>query len=141
MKYLIGSDHGGYKLKEAIKQHFKKNNLKLVDVGPKNYDPEDDFNDYAKKLVKNLKKDKGILICGTGQGMTIQANRYKGVICSLSWNVNSAKHSKEHLNANVIALPSTLSKKKAIEIINTWKNSKFIQKQKYKRRLEKLDET
>ena len=145
MKYLIASDHAGYKIKEELKKYFEKEEIDYLDIGPNKYNKEDDFNDYAKKLVKKLLQiknttaSKGILICGTGQGMCIQANRYKEIICSLSWNKESAKHSKEHLNANIISVPSSVSKKEVVDIFNIWKKTKFINKEKYKRRLKKFD--
>jgi len=137
----IGSDHAGFKLKEEIKKFLSKSNYFFEDVGPFKYKANDDFPDYAVAVcdkVLRKKGSKGILFCGTGQGMSIVANKKKGIVSALCWDESSAKHAKEHLNANVISVPSTLKSKTVRKIIKLWMESKFINKQKYTRRLDKI---
>jgi len=141
-KIFIGSDHRGFYLKEKIKNYLK-NKYKVIDVGNFNYDPLDDYPDFAKNLVKNILKEKnsyGILICGTGVGMTIAANRKKGIFCGLVFNKDQAQRAKKEDNINVISLPADfLTFKKAKEIIDVFLKTKFSRKRKYTQRLKKID--
>jgi len=140
-KYFIASDHAGFDLKEKIKKYFSKK-IDLVDLGAYSYDPLDDYNDFAIKVVKQVKKNKnhkGILICGTGQGMSIQANRFSKIRCALCWNKYIAKQAKEHLNANILALSGKfLDLKTAKDIVEEWINIKPLTSKKYKNRINKL---
>ena len=127
-KILIASDHAGFKLKEIIKQYLSKKKIKVVDVGPSKL-TKVDYPDYAHKLSKKInlnKKLTGILVCGSGIGMEMTANRYKNVRAALCYNQKSAKLSRLHNNANVITLGSRLTKKSvALKCINTFLNTKF----------------
>jgi ribose 5-phosphate isomerase B len=135
-KIYIASDHGGFELKEKLIESMKE----LIDLGPKKYNKNDDFPDYAKKLAKKIKKDdKGILICGTGQGMSIVANKIKNIRAALCFNEYTAKCAKEHLNANIITIGArTTSLNTAKKIIKTWLKTKFSKNKKYQRRLNKI---
>ncbi len=136
----MASDHAGFKLKEKIKKFLINKNFKFEDLGPKKYNKKDDYPDFAKMVCKKVAKEKvlGILICGTGQGMCIAANKQKGIRAALSWNKKTAKHAKEHLNANIICLGSKfVNEKQTKEIINVWMKSKF-QKGRSLRRLNKI---
>lgn len=105
-KIWIASDHRGLALKEELKVQFPKKNWK--DLGPFSSAPVD-YPDYAEKLCKNLgKEDKGVLICGTGQGMCIKANRFKHIRAALCWDEQIAFFSRKHNDANVICFPGTL---------------------------------
>lgn len=139
IKYFIASDHAGFELKEKLKKYFS-GKIDLVDLGPKYYDPLDDYNDFAIKVVKKINKNnKGILICGTGQGMSIQANRFPNIRCALCWDKRIAKQAKEHLNSNIISLPGLfIDFRTAKEIINTWINTKPLKNKKYLNRIKKL---
>lgn len=141
-KIFIASDHAGFGLKEKIKKHLEKAGLNFEDLGPYTHKNDDDYNDYAIKLVDKLKgskNNKGILVCGTGQGMSIQANRFAGIRCALCWNKQVARKAREHLDANVISLPGKyIGINTAKDIINSWLNAKPLQKEKYKRRIRKL---
>lgn len=142
-KYFIASDHAGFELKEKIKAYLQKSKLDFEDLGPKTYNAKDDYNDYAKKVIKKIKQNKnnkGILVCGTGQGMSIQANRYSGIRCALCWNKEIGKQAKEHLDANIISVPGKyINIKIAKEIITAWKNAKPLTLDKHKRRIKKLE--
>jgi len=132
----IGADHAGFKLKEKIKKFLK--NYKIKDLGAFKYNKNDDYPDFAKKVANQVKKNKiqGILICGTGQGMAITANKIKGIRAALCWNTKTAKQSKEHLNANILVLPAKTKNTK--KIINTWLNTKFTKEKRHIRRINKI---
>jgi len=142
-KYFLASDHAGFPLKEKIKKFLKTEKLNFVDLGPKVFAAEDDYNDYAIKVVREIKKNKnhkGILVCGTGQGMSIAANRHKGIRCALCWNKEIASQAKQHLDANIISLPGKyITIATAKEIIKTWRKEKALSLEKHKRRIKKLD--
>ncbi len=96
---LISSDHAGYDLKKSIKTYLSKRNFKITDCGPYS-DASVDYPDYAKKLAKKISSNNyGILICGSGIGMSIMANRYKKVRASLVFNTKTAKLAREHNNS------------------------------------------
>ena len=111
-KLLIASDHAGFDLKKNVISSLEKKRFKIIDLGP--YSKESvDYPDYAKKLSKKIKDNSfGILICGSGIGMSIMANRYKNVRASLVHNNKTAKLAREHNNANVLILGSRILKKK-----------------------------
>ena len=127
-KILIASDHAGFKLKEIIKTYLSKKKIKVLDLGPFK-SVKVDYPDYAHKLSKKInlnKKLTGVLVCGSGIGMEITANRYKNVRAALCYNQKSAKLSRLHNNANVITLGSRLIKKSvALKCIDTFLNTKF----------------
>ena len=128
-KILIASDHAGFKLKEIIKKYFFKRKIKFLDLGPFNLNKVD-YPDYAHKLGSKISSNNqkfGILICGSGNGMIITANKYKKVRAALCYSEKSAKLSRLHNNANVIALGSRLTRKNvAIKCVNIFLNTKFI---------------
>ena len=127
-KILIASDHAGFKLKEIIKRYLSKKKIKVVDLGPSQL-IKVDYPDYAHKLSKKInlnKKLTGVLVCGSGTGMEMTANRYKNVRAALCYNQKSAKLSRLHNNANIITLGSRLTKKSvALKCINIFLNTKF----------------
>ena len=127
-KILIASDHAGFKLKEIIKKYLSKKKIKVLDLGPFEL-VKVDYPDYAHKLSKKInlnKKLTGVLVCGSGIGMEMTANRYKNVRAALCYNQKSAQLSRLHNNANIITLGSRLTKKSvALKCINTFLNTKF----------------
>lgn len=140
-KIYIGSDHAGFKLKEKIKKFLVKENYKVEDLGAHKYDCNDDYPDYALKVCKKVLKTggKGILICGAGQGVSIVANKIPGIRAALCWNKNSAKLSKEHLNANVLCLGQrTLKLEFVNKIVKFWLETPFISKGRHIRRINKI---
>ena len=109
----IASDHAGFKLKEEIKDYLIENNFSVFDLGPYN-DRSVDYPDYAKKLgnrIKLKKSNVGILVCGSGTGMAISANKIKTIRAAVCYNLKSTRLSRQHNNANIIALGSRLIKK------------------------------
>ena len=126
-KIYIASDHAGFKLKSNILSKFDKKK-KIIDLGP-NSSISVDYPDYAKKLSKKIASDKGslgILICGSGMGMSIAANKIKNVRAALCYSNKNTKLSRLHNNANIITLGERLiSKNKAINLIKIFLSTKF----------------
>ena len=127
-KIFISSDHAGFKLKEEIKSHLSKKKLSFQDLGPFN-DDRVDYPDYAHKVARKVMTNKsnvGILVCGSGMGMNIAANRHKNIRAAQCFNLKSTKLSRLHNDANIITLGSRLlTKKLAINCVNTFLNTKF----------------
>ena len=127
-KICIASDHAGYKLKENIKDFLIKKNVSIFDLGPMNENSVD-YPDYAKKVanrVKDNKSDIGILVCGSGTGMAISANKIKDIRAAVCYNNQSTRLSRLHNNANIISLGSRLTKKNtAIKLVSIFLNTKF----------------
>jgi ribose 5-phosphate isomerase B len=127
-KIFISSDHAGYKLKELIKLQLNKKKFKYTDLGPKN-DNSVDYPDYAHKVAKKVKTNKdylGILVCGSGIGMNIVANRHKNIRAAQCFNLKSTKLSRLHNDANIITLGSRLlTKKNALNCVSVFLNTKF----------------
>jgi len=126
-KIFIASDHAGYNLKEFIISKLSKKK-KISDLGPETIDSVD-YPDYAKKLAKKVASSKGsfgILICGSGMGMAITANKTKNIRAALCYSINNTKLSRLHNNANIITLGARLiNKNKAINLIRVFLNTKF----------------
>ena len=127
-KIFISSDHAGYKLKEAIKLHLTKKKLSYQDMGP-NSDKRVDYPDFAHKVARRVKTNKnnvGILVCGSGMGMNIAANRHKNIRAAQCFNLKSTKLSRLHNDANIITLGSRLlTKKNALSCVSVFLNTKF----------------
>jgi len=127
-KIFISSDHAGYKLKELIKLHLDKKKIKYSDLGPDN-NARVDYPDYAHKVAKNVKINNnniGILVCGSGTGMNIVANRHKNIRAAQCFNLKSTKLSRLHNDANIITLGSRLlTKKNALNCVSVFLNTKF----------------
>ncbi|MDA9598398.1 ribose 5-phosphate isomerase B [Candidatus Pelagibacter sp.] len=127
-KIFISSDHAGFKLKEFIKIYLSKKNLVFQDLGPHNKNKVD-YPDYAHKVAKKVKNNKnniGILVCGSGTGMNITANKHKNIRAAQCFNLKSTKLSRLHNDANIITLGSrVLSKKNALNFVGVFLNTKF----------------
>ena len=127
MNILIGSDHAGYLLKEKIKEYLiTQNNYTIVDVGCFNKN-SCDYPIIADKLCKEFRlHDIGILVCGTGIGMSIKANRYKYIRCALCHNVITAEFGRKHNNANILALGSRIiNDDDTLKIVDAFLNTQF----------------
>lgn len=142
MTVFIASDHAGYGLKQALLPFLSEElGLDIVDLGCSSSRAVD-YPDFAKLLVRNVKAEKtnqGILLCGTGIGMSITANRVKGIRCALCHNTEYAKLSKEHNDANVIALGARfLDEETAKSILKVWFDTDFIGA-RHKKRVDLID--
>ncbi|MDS9472281.1 ribose 5-phosphate isomerase B [Sporosarcina pasteurii] len=142
MKIAISSDHGGNKLRQEIIQLLEERGVEYEDFGPKT-DESVDYPDYASPVSEGVASgqfERGILICGTGIGMSIAANKVKGVRCALVHDVFTAKATREHNDTNVLAMGErVIGAGLAREIVATWLNTEF-EGGRHARRLEKLHE-
>ena len=127
-KICISSDHAGFDLKENIKNYLIKKKVSIFDLGPY-VNKSVDYPDYAKKLanrIKAKKSDLGILVCGSGTGMAISANKIKTIRAAVCYNVKSTRLSRQHNNANIIALGARLTKKSlSLKLVETFLKTKF----------------
>ncbi len=127
-KIFISSDHAGFKLKETIKSYLIKKKIDFEDLGPYN-SVRVDYPDFAHKVarkVRNNKNNIGILVCGSGMGMNIAANRHKNIRAAQCFNLKSTKLSRLHNDANIITLGSRLlTEKTALSCISVFLNTKF----------------
>lgn len=135
----IGSDHGGYTLKQALIEYFNEKGYAYKDFGT-NGEASVDYPDYGTKVGEAVVKggfEFGIVICGTGIGISISANKVKGVRCALVYDVHTATLARQHNNANVIALGGrTTPVYKAIEMVEAFKNEVF--ESRHQKRLDKM---
>jgi len=139
-KIFISSDHAGFKLKENIKILLRKSKINFEDLGPKT-DNKVDYPDYAHKVarkVKISKKNIGILVCGSGTGMSIAANKHKNIRAAQCFNLKSTKLSRLHNDANIITLGSRLlTKKNALNCVSIFLKTKF-EGGRHKKRIKKI---
>lgn len=140
-KIYIASDHAGFLMKEFLVKEFAKLETKLIDLGCDSAEKSVDYPDYAQKLCKKMKDNSqefGILICGSGIGISIAANRFKHIRAALCHNVKSAKLARAHNNANVVCLGSRVIKNKAaLAITKAFLTSEF-EGERHARRVRKL---
>ena len=140
MRVGIGSDHGGFELKEYIVEYLRENGIEYRDYGTNSPDSVD-YPDYGKKVADGIisgKIDRGIVVCGTGIGISIACNKVKGIRAALCSDTYSARMSVEHNDANILALGGrVLGRDLAIEIVSTWLNAEF-KGGRHGRRIEKI---
>jgi len=141
MKIALGSDHRGYQLKENLKEYLKELNVEYLDFGCEN-EKSVDYPDIGFRVaieVKSGKYDRGILICGNGIGMSVVANKIKGIRAALCHNEFTARHSREHNDSNILILGGRIiGIGLAREIVRVWLNTNFSQKEKHINRLNKI---
>lgn len=141
MKIAIASDHGGFELKEKLKETFSAQNTPLTDLGTDSVESVD-YPDYADKMADYILKgnaDLGILVCGTGIGMSIAANRHKGIRAALIYNLESAELAKRHNNANILIFGGrTMTYEFVVQSIESFLNATF-EGGRHERRINKLD--
>ncbi len=146
MKIYVGADHNGFDLKKKVVRYLKSQGYSVNDEGDESYSPDDDFTIYASRVVHALQADninaRGILICGSGQGMVIAANRFKGIRAGLGWSVSAARSIRNDEDSNILALPAELFKTDLAwkNVVDTWLKTPFANATRYKRRNRQLDE-
>lgn len=146
MKVYIGADHRGFALKNDLVEYLKANGHDIADEGDKELDHEDDYPQFAgrvssKVLASEDKDSKGILLCGSGQGICMAANRFKGIRASLGYDQKSAKLARNDDDSNVLCLPADqLSKEEAFKIVDVWLKTPFAGAARYIRRIKEMDE-
>lgn len=139
----IGADHRGYKLKETLKIYLKELNFNFEDLGAHEINPEDDYPDYAtlvaKKVAEDLEKNRGILICGSGVGVDVTANKFKGVRSALCFDASQARASRNDDNTNILSLSADFTdENSAKEILKIWLETPFSRLERHVRRVEKI---
>lgn len=148
MKIYLGSDHAGFHLKEKVFAYLAKHNYDVQSVGDETLDPDDDFPEFAQaaalQIIGDDSKDpRAILICSSGQGMAIAANRFHGIRASVIWDAYEAKMTRNDNDSNILCLPARILEDddKAWEgIIETWLSTPFADAVRYKRRNAQIDE-
>lgn len=146
MKVYLGADHNGFGLKGKLTEYLTRQGYEVIDEGGSQLDPNDDFPVFAAKVAQAvLSSDdpdaRGILICGSGQGMCMAANRFKGIRASLAWDRQSAKEARNDDNANILCLPAKLlDTTEADLIVETWLTTPFANAARFNRRLKEIDE-
>lgn len=145
MTIFIGCDHRGFDLKNSLIEYLHEKDIRIEDLGNYQLDPEDDFPDYAKKvaqaILQNPEEFLGIVICGSGVGVAIAANRSKGIRCGIGFEESQVKHARENDHVNVLALAADfLNPETAKKLVDAFIESKPKEEQKYLRRIKKLDE-
>lgn len=138
----IGADHAGFELKEYLDRALLKKGYEVYDVGAQKLDKHDDYPDYAYKVARDVADTsdaKGILCCGSAQGMCIVANKVPGIRAVAPATLKEATLTKTHNNANVLCLAAwSLTKAKALALVTTWLNAEFSNEPRHIRRLKKI---
>ena len=148
MKIFLGADHNGFHLKEKIESYLAKQGYETEDVGGFELDPGDDFTDYAQMAVMKVlgedeKNDpRAILVCGSGQGMAMAANRFKGIRAAVLWDAREAKSVRNDDDSNVLCLPARILDDEAElwkDTVDTWLKTPFAGATRFKRRIAEMD--
>jgi ribose 5-phosphate isomerase B len=145
MKIYIGADHNGFDMKRGLIEQLTAAGFSVVDEGDKQLDPDDDFPQFASRVVLAMRASddddpRAILICGSGQGMCMAANRYKGIRASLVWSMEEAHASRNDDDSNVLCLPARyMQEGEAIKIAEAWLATPFAGAPRFKRRIKELD--
>lgn len=145
MTIYLGSDHAGFELKTILQQHLDHAGRHMEDCGARTLEDHDDYPRYAyavaTKILGGSDDDRGVLICGSGQGMSMAANRVNGVRAALAWSPDSARSARADDDANVLVLPARfVSADEAIEILDAFLATEFKADPKYQRRLDELEQ-
>ena len=143
-KIYIGSDHAGFKLKTILEEYLKKAGYTVVDLGPSAYDEDDDYPDFSYAVAQRVATDplaRGILLCANAQGVSIVANKVKGIRAATGFDEQVAQTSRTDDDSNVLCLPARhLSKQEVLKITTLWLQTDFSGEERHLRRLQKLSE-
>lgn len=141
-KIYLGADHAGFELKNEIENYLEKKDYEIIDLGAHTFDKDDDYTDFAVKVARSVasaRGSKGLLFCGSGQGMAIAANKVKGIRAVTAESVAEAKMTRTHNDANVLCLSGwNLSTSESVKIINAFLNTKFSKASRHVRRIHKI---
>ena len=144
MKIFIGADHAGFELKNQVKEHLVHRGFEVEDVGAHRHEPDDDFPPITFALTsKVLGEDsaRGILICGSGEGVCIAANRVRGIRAALVWSQELARETRRDNDSNVLCLASRLTAEDvALSIVDNWIDEEFSGEERHVRRLKQIEE-
>jgi ribose 5-phosphate isomerase B len=145
-KLFIGADHNGYDLKATLVEYLRRGGYEVSDEGDSEKHPDDDFPQFAAAVVHAMAADpssdvRGILITSGGQGMSIAANRFKGIRACVGWNQDTVRDGRNDNDTNVLCIPAhSLEFEQVVGIIQTWLMTPFSGAPRYKRRIEMLDQ-
>ncbi|MEO5627796.1 MAG: RpiB/LacA/LacB family sugar-phosphate isomerase [Candidatus Saccharimonadales bacterium] len=147
MKIFLGTDHNGFALKQKLSDYLHTRGYEIFEDPAQTLNPEDDFPEFASKTVKALQatqdpEDRAILICGSGQGMCMAANRYKGIRASLVWNQSEARAARNDDDSNVLCLAAReiTDFDQIVAITEVWLKTPFLGAERFLRRIKQLDE-
>jgi len=148
VQIFVAADHKGYGVKQVVIDYLKQAGYDVQDVGDDHFDPDDDFPVFASRAVQKLQASqdddpRAILVCGSGQGMAMAANRYKGIRAGIGYSLEAAKSIRNDEDSNVLALPAELLKEqnrqKVYVILEAWLNTPFAKAARFLRRNQELD--
>lgn len=145
MKIYIGADHNGFDMKQSLTEALTRAGYGIVDEGSAMQNPDDDFPQFAARVVAAMQasddqEPRGILICGSGQGMCMAANRFKGIRASLIWSKEEAHASRNDDDSNVLCLPARyIDVATAVALAEAWLATPFAGAARFKRRIRELD--
>jgi ribose 5-phosphate isomerase B len=142
MLYL-GADHRGFKLKEKLKIWLEEKKIKYQDLGAEELDPTDDYPDIAQKVAQTVGKQqgKGVLLCGSGAGVAIVANKMRGIRAAIGFNPQQVRAMRQDDDLNILCLATDyISRFKAFQLVKIFLQTEFKAKEKYRRRLEKINQ-
>jgi ribose 5-phosphate isomerase B len=145
MKIYLGADHGGYELKNVLSEHLTHAGYAIEDVGAHTYEALDNYPEYAYALTAKLlggdDDDLGILICKSGQGMAIAANRVRGIRAAIAWNADTAAHARRDDDVNVLVLaPAYTDQETCLAAVDGWLQTEFSKNPKYQARLDQIEQ-
>lgn len=144
MTIFIGADHRGFELKNQLIEYLQEKNIRVEDMGAYEYDRHDDYPDMASRVAQAVSQNSqeflGIVICGSGVGVSIAVNRTKGIRCGLGFSAKQIEDARAHDHINVLGLPSDfISIEAAQELVDAFVTTTPFQKEKYLRRIQKID--
>lgn len=144
-KIYLGADHAGFDLKETLRDYLERGGYEVVDMGDSTKHPDDDFPQFAAKVVQGMASDPsaavlGILVSGGGQGMAMAANRFRGVRACVGWSQDAVRAARNDHDSNILCLPAkSLNFEQVVGVVQTWLVTPFAGPPRYKRRIEVLD--
>lgn len=146
MTIFIGADHRGFDLKNKLIEYLQEKNIRVQDLGNYQYDPVDDYVDYGQKVAEAVLQNPdeffGIVICGSGVGVSIATNRNKGIRCVLGFNQDQIAHARQNDHVNILSIPSDfVDFELAKKFIDVFLATQPKQEEKYTRRVQKLDKS
>ncbi len=140
---FLGADHAGFEAKEFVAHKLAADGISFEDFGSFSKEPKDDYPIYAHRVAKAVVKEngRGLLFCGSGEGMAIVANRHKGIRAVVAWQPEIASEAREDNDANVLSVPARfLTNEETWQIIRTFLSTSFSHEERHKRRIQKIDE-
>lgn len=145
MTIYLGADHRGFELKEKLKEWLGTKGYEVHDLGADRLRPSDDYPDFAVAVAERVAADpsnrRGVLLCGSGTGMDVAANKVPGIRASIAWNPDAAAHARAHDDVNVISIPADWTPPDAAaEIVRTFIETPFSGEERHVRRLKKIAE-